>query len=86
MNWDSSTKTLEISYQDLEHILDGFPDEDFEEGLDSELFLAGLRDAEGRGLQVAEIETILIHFQQRTGWAQGTPPEMLAIHRGKVKE
>lgn len=86
MKWNPESKILEISYQDLEHILGSYPDEDFEEGLASALFLAGLRDIDGNGLEIADIVDILIHFQQRTVWAPGTPPEMLSVHKGRVSD
>lgn len=75
MKWNEKRKELEISFQDLEHILNEYDPEhgsNFDEALKGELFLAGLRDIDGNGLNPKDIEKIIINYQARTIWAKGT--------------
>ena len=89
MQWNKEQKELGISFQDLEHILGWYEPEgglDFDEALKSELFLAGLRDADGNGLDPKDIKRIIINYQARTIWAKGTPSRYLETHKGKIAE
>jgi len=83
MTWNKNTKTLTISYQDLEHIVG---DWDFDKGLDGELFYAGLRDMNDKGINVKDIDKVVIIMKRRTIWAKGTPREMLKIHKGEIEK
>jgi hypothetical protein len=89
MNWEPETKTLIISYQDLEHIIAAGRTEegyiDFDAGLDSELFMDGLQDMDRNGLKVEDIETLIVRMKARTIWARGTDPKMLKIHKGTIQ-
>ena len=87
MEWDETNRQLEISFQDLEHILNYYDPEsgvDFDEALRAELFLNGLRGIQGEGVDPKDIQRIVINYQARTIWASGTPPDYLQVHKGHI--
>ena len=76
MNYDPRTKTVTMTFQDLEHVL-GRGD-DLDESLIRELYLHGV------DVEVSEVERVIVDWQQRTVWAPGTPEEYLKTHKGRV--
>jgi hypothetical protein len=89
MNWEPETKILIISYQDLEDIIAAGRTEegyiDFDDGLDSELFMAGLQDTDRNGVKVEDIENLVVRMRNRTLWAKDTDPGMLQVHKGTIQ-